>query len=176
MVVFFNGSRDEGEEAYRAFIDLGPIVNDAKEIPYETLNTIQDIPLAYGSNCYVNSTAHKFGPSIHTANWLLSTVGDVATKSCIKPSVIFDITSLDKVLSVPRSQTAFRRDPTPHVGIVMMWPGEEGARENHVLAKTTAKEVGRFIKEEQSMLGEGEGGVDLLQGMGYSNLGKSSHS
>jgi hypothetical protein len=57
VCVFYNGSEDEGKENFKAFLDIGKtlqgmpastltvlaehIFSGAKEIPYETVNTLQ---------------------------------------------------------------------------------------------------------------------------------------
>lgn len=38
--MFFNGSVEEGKKRFKAFLDLGPVADMIKEIPYSEMNSI----------------------------------------------------------------------------------------------------------------------------------------
>ena len=41
LLPFYNGPEAEAREKFKAFIDVGPIMDMTKEIPYQALNGIQ---------------------------------------------------------------------------------------------------------------------------------------
>ncbi|KAI0650128.1 FAD-binding domain-containing protein [Trametes meyenii] len=52
-IVFYNGSEEEGRQAYKALFDLGPAGDMTKEIPYEQLNSLQNRITVPGQNVYM---------------------------------------------------------------------------------------------------------------------------
>ena len=42
--IFYNGSEEDGKEAFKELLELGPIANEAKVMPYDVANTILNIP------------------------------------------------------------------------------------------------------------------------------------
>ncbi|KAH7104902.1 FAD-binding domain-containing protein [Auriculariales sp. MPI-PUGE-AT-0066] len=53
LVVFHNGTKEAGEARFKEFIDLGPVVNQATEIPYEVVNSLQNHLAGFGFNRYM---------------------------------------------------------------------------------------------------------------------------
>lgn len=42
--VFYDGSEEDGKEAFKELLDLGPIANEVKTMPYQVSNTLMSIP------------------------------------------------------------------------------------------------------------------------------------
>ena len=60
MIPFFNGSADEAKKRFKAVLDVGPVADMTKEIPYEELNGLQVNLL--------NSVTHLQPPHKHCAH------------------------------------------------------------------------------------------------------------
>ena len=50
-VIFYNGSEVEGRKVYKGLLDLEPLVDQTKEIPYETLNTL-NVSVSLSRGCH----------------------------------------------------------------------------------------------------------------------------
>jgi hypothetical protein len=48
VICFYNGSREEGQERFSPFIDLGPVFNTLDMVPYPVVNTLQNPQATYG--------------------------------------------------------------------------------------------------------------------------------
>ncbi|TEB04031.1 FAD-binding domain-containing protein [Coprinellus micaceus] len=88
LLVMYNGSEEEGRAAYKEFLDIGPIADMAKELPYEELNTLQ-------------SARARF-------LWVRGPLPEPE----VLPEHHMGILPLSKVNAVPVSATAFRRELT----------------------------------------------------------------
>jgi len=40
VMLFYNGTEEEGKTCFRAFLDIGPVIDTAKEMPYEMVNAL----------------------------------------------------------------------------------------------------------------------------------------
>lgn len=79
-----------------------------------------------------------------------------------RPTLAFEYFPLGKILSVPRAATAFRRDVTPAVLVLMIW--KDDLPENTERARSAAHEIRDIIASHQPALTKEE-----LQG--YANYG-----
>lgn len=76
--------------------------------------------------------------------------------------MIYEYFPLNKIRSVPNGVTAFRRDPTPNVLVLITWT--ENLVENNDKARIFAHELAAFISQDQP-------DVSASEGLGYSNYG-----
>ncbi|KAG5651068.1 hypothetical protein H0H81_010003 [Sphagnurus paluster] len=74
--------------------------------------------------------------------------------------LLFDYFPLQKVMSVPPSATAFRRDPTPSFLVIALW--KENSEENTARGREITHEIARIVAG-------GQVGLTEAQSFGYAN-------
>ncbi|KAH8101066.1 FAD-binding domain-containing protein [Phellopilus nigrolimitatus] len=129
IIVFHNGSEEEGRNVYKDFLDLNPI-DQTKEIPYELLNTLQNPGSFHGQYTYEKG-ASVAGYNVAVAEKLYNTfVAETEPRSDLRIMAGSFFTNQDKVSSVPSDATAFN-NRTPHAWAVSaaFWDNEPGAAE-----------------------------------------------
>ncbi|KAH9989514.1 hypothetical protein BJV77DRAFT_1130006 [Russula vinacea] len=55
LKLFYNGPEEEGRKNFQKFYDLKPIIDWAREIPFESLNALSNEMFVHGSNYYLKS-------------------------------------------------------------------------------------------------------------------------
>ncbi|KAI0046096.1 FAD-binding domain-containing protein [Auriscalpium vulgare] len=110
MVLFYNGTEEEGREHFKPFFELEYIVADmCKAMPYDQVNAIQDPWVPHGGNYYLKSVSLP-RPSAKMAVQIRDAVYELAKSNPdIHITFIFEHWSLVNVLSVPPEATAFNR-------------------------------------------------------------------
>ncbi|KAH0579527.1 hypothetical protein H2248_002381 [Termitomyces sp. 'cryptogamus'] len=158
VVLFFNGSEAEGRENFKAFFDLGPVADFTKEIPYEELNTLQNQTQFHGQGMYMKGIAQR-KPDFESITKAFDHVQKVSGPE-FKANILFEYFPLAKINAVSSNSTAFRRDPTSSVLVLMNW--KENTEENAERGRIVAHELANFIVD-------GQQGVSPTQILGYSN-------
>ncbi|KAG6889276.1 hypothetical protein C0992_005800 [Termitomyces sp. T32_za158] len=158
LILFYNGSEAEGRENFKAFLDLGPVADFTKEIPYEELNELQNQAVFHGQGIYMKGIAHR-EPRYENINKAFDHIQKVSGPD-FKANILFEYFTLAKISAVPTDSTAFRRDPTASILVLVMW--KEDTKENSDRAKSVAHELADLVVE-------GQHGVSPTQIMGYSN-------
>ncbi|KAF9457383.1 hypothetical protein BDZ94DRAFT_1202781 [Collybia nuda] len=166
LFVFYNGTEVEGRENFKVFFDIGPVVDESREIPYEELNSIQNFMTPPGRNIYMKGLAqHKCDwPSFSKA---YSRVLDVCKDTEFSGGLLIEYFPHTKITSVDKSLTAFRRDPTNNVVVEFMW--HEDKEEKTEQVREWAHEVARIIID-------GQNGLTGTLGLGYANNDPSAVS
>ncbi|KAH8114450.1 FAD-binding domain-containing protein [Phellopilus nigrolimitatus] len=129
VIVFHNGSEEEGRKVYKDFLDLNPI-DHTKEIPYELLNTLQNAGAYHGQYNYEKG-ASIGGYDVVVAEKLYERfVAETEARSDLRVMCGFVLMNHDKISSVPSGATAFN-NRVPHVWAItnVMWDDEPGAAE-----------------------------------------------
>ncbi|RDB18319.1 6-hydroxy-D-nicotine oxidase [Hypsizygus marmoreus] len=156
---FYNGTEAEGRANFKAFLDIGPVADMTKEIPYEELNGIQNAAVYPGQGIYMKGQAHRtphFAAISAAYNRVISIVQGPTEH---RANIVYEYYPLAKIMSVPPGTTAFRRDSTPTVLVVVSW--KENTVENNDVARGLAAELGRLITAGEK--------VTESQSLGYSN-------
>ncbi|KAH6909363.1 FAD binding domain-containing protein [Coprinopsis sp. MPI-PUGE-AT-0042] len=156
--VFYNGSEAEGRENFKAFLDIEHIVDGTKEIPYETLNTLQNA-VAVPGRCYYLKGAAQRAVSASSVLEVMKKLGDVALEG-FAPAVLTEYLPLDKINSVPTTQTAFRRERASNIVTVISWPHSEG-EDKTPRARTLYGELDHILTQGQGISGSAK--------LGYAN-------
>ncbi|EAU84314.1 FAD binding domain-containing protein [Coprinopsis cinerea okayama7 len=137
LLLFFNGSEEEGREEFNEFYKLGPIIADmAKEIPFEELNGLQNDMSEHGKGQYLKGVSQK-SPDYPSMKKIMDKMDGIAQKKFI-PAVIYEYFPLHKVNSVPVHATAFRRETTPNVLLNFTWEGDKDRTDE---ARALAKDI-----------------------------------
>ncbi|KAF8060168.1 hypothetical protein FPV67DRAFT_1453295 [Lyophyllum atratum] len=158
MIVFFNGSEAEGRANFKAFLDLGPVVDQTKEVPYEELNGLQNFFTYHGQGVYMKGVAQK-KPDYPSAAKAIEKAISLSTPD-FKASIIYEYFPLAKISSMPKDLTAFRRDPTPGVLLSCVW--KEDLKGYTERARGVVHELARIVTGAHPEMTETEG-------LGYSN-------
>lgn len=95
---------------------------------------------------------------------------EITQQGKFRANVVFEYLPLAKIMSVPAGTTAFRRDATPTILIVIVW--KELTEENADHARGYAHELVKIAT------GGGQSEVTAAQSLGYGNYGMffQSHS
>ncbi|KAF9457221.1 hypothetical protein BDZ94DRAFT_1314423 [Collybia nuda] len=166
LFVFYNGTEVEGRENFKVFFDIGPVVDESREIPYEELNSIQNFMTPPGRNIYMKGLAqHKCDwPSFSKA---YSRVLDVCKDTEFSGILLIEYFPLTKIISVDKSLTAFRRDPTNNVVAGFMWPND---KEEHT------EKARKWTHELIRIIIDGQNGLTGTLSLGYTNYDPSAVS
>ncbi|KAI0751466.1 FAD-binding domain-containing protein [Daedaleopsis nitida] len=157
LFLFYNGSEDEGRANYKAFYDLQPVVDMAKEHPYEVLNSLQNQIAGPGQVVYMKGS---FAPQPFPRTLLPQVFERLVALS--EPEeytfgILMEYFSLHKVNAVPDDATAYRRGLAPNVLTV-------------VYAKEETETSLQFIRDSTHEL------VALLTGKSEDNLGYGNYN
>ncbi|KAG5643862.1 hypothetical protein DXG03_009546 [Asterophora parasitica] len=158
LALFYNGTEAEGRANYKSFLDLGPVADLTKEVPYEELNALLNPILFHGQGIYQKGFAHQ-KPHYQSTAEAYEKVIDVSTPD-FTINLVFEYFPLKKITSVPFGTTAFRRDATPGVLVLGVW--KEDSEANTERARTVASELAQIITSAQR-------GMTEAQSFGYGN-------
>ncbi|TFK73016.1 FAD-binding domain-containing protein [Pluteus cervinus] len=129
LLVFYNGSEAEGRENFKAFLEIGPLADTAKEIPYEALNTLQNKLVLPGASIYMTGIAQAT-PDYDSILAAHAKVIDICKNPGFGGAVLYEYFPLSKVVAVPNGTMAFRRFPTSNILVLVNWDNhEEGKSE-----------------------------------------------
>jgi len=164
LVLFYNGSEEEGRENYKEFYDLKPIYDGAKEIPFEKLNTFADETYAHGMNFYIKSVLETT-PTYSVINSLLEKTLELnaAPGNEIDYGYMWELFAPHTVLTRSEDSTAYVRTNRHTTGCVIKWinnpPGAQQA------AKRAAHELTDIVAKAEAQAS----GMDLESNAGYGN-------
>lgn len=156
----------------------GHVADLTKEMPYEELNALQASPQSislkpidlsfsqnqavfHGQGIYMKGIAHR-KPRYESISKAFDHIQKVSGPE-FRANILFEYFPLAKISAVPLDSTAFRRDPTASILVLVMW--NEDTKENSDRARDVAYELAEVVVE-------GQQGVSSTQSMGYSNYGK----
>ncbi|KAF6757626.1 FAD binding domain-containing protein [Ephemerocybe angulata] len=139
IIFFYNGSEEEGRAHYKEFFDVGPVVDNVREIPYEQLNSLQNPQTGHGRCYYLKGVSQAF-PDPKATMELIQKVAEIAKGGVFKPAMLHEYFSLGKANSVPVSATAFRRQVSSNILTNVAWEPEEGV-DKTAEAREIAKEL-----------------------------------
>ncbi|KIM46256.1 hypothetical protein M413DRAFT_441337 [Hebeloma cylindrosporum] len=123
---FFNGPESEGREKFKPFLDIGPLADMSKEIPFEEVNGLQNSMAAHGRGVYQKGVGHKHFhyPSIAKAHEKLQEL--IKTTGSYQGAILYEYFPLHKVNSVSRDATAFQRELVPNALVILTWDHKAG--------------------------------------------------
>ncbi|KAG6864277.1 hypothetical protein C0993_009051, partial [Termitomyces sp. T159_Od127] len=114
--------------------------------------------LFHGQGIYMKGIAHR-EPRYESIKKAFDHVQKVSGPD-FKANILFEYLPLAKIGAVPSDRTAFRRDPTASILVLVIW--KEDTKENSDRGKSVAHELAELVVE-------GQQGVSPTQIMGYSN-------
>ncbi|KAL1946728.1 hypothetical protein VTO73DRAFT_14832 [Trametes versicolor] len=181
--LFYNGSEEEGRQAYKAFFDLKPVADMTKEIPYESLNALQNQIVTPGQNAYMKGA---FAPSPLPLSILPTVFERVAAHTASQEyhiGLLLEYFPLAAANAVPDDATAYPRALVPNIlaavyarddGEAALAYARDAARELIGLFGTEASVgYGNYSPDSDASATEGAVPVDkakLLFGVNYPKL------
>ncbi|KAG9218790.1 hypothetical protein CCMSSC00406_0001096 [Pleurotus cornucopiae] len=142
---FYNGSEAEGRENFKEFYNLKPVVDFARELPYEELNGMQNALVEHGSGRYLKGSFFtKIDVESTRKAW------DLAVKHCNSEhqgTLILEFVKQDKVNSVSPDAMAYTL--RGGMNAVTTWVWQKNTPENLAFAHKAGKEVLEAISRGQ---------------------------
>src|ERR1700761_3428938 len=143
----------------------GPIADTCTDLPYEKLNTLQDVMLAPGRNVYMGGSSYIASDTVAPLKIYDKIVELNSIGPEIQYSALFEYFGMDVVNSVPSDATAFpSRGHQSNCGIVALW--DEPSDERQEKAKAGVNALKRI------MLGCQDFSNDPTANTGYANFGE----
>ncbi|TFK29243.1 FAD binding domain-containing protein [Coprinopsis marcescibilis] len=164
LLLFFNGSEQDGRAEFQDFYDIGPVQDMAKEIPYQDLNTLQNPMSEHGKGQYLKGASQK-QPEFSSMMQIVNKTAEIAQNN-FTPATIYEFFPLRKINSVPVDATAFRRELTPNVLINCTWDG----------SKDRTEEARAIAKDLIDTIVAGQSGLSNSEKFGYTNYGNTAIS
>ncbi|KAJ3537801.1 hypothetical protein NMY22_g5438 [Coprinellus aureogranulatus] len=138
--LFYNGSEEEGRANFKNFLDIGPVRDDSKELPYEEVNAFMNDKVPHG-NCYLVESVTQNAPDQQSIMRLLQKTGELEKGGQYSSYVIFEYFPLAKANSVPASATAHPRGLLPNVLVMLKWGGDSSNKTQEAKAL-----LGQFVE------------------------------
>ncbi|KUJ07010.1 FAD-binding domain-containing protein [Mollisia scopiformis] len=154
-LVWFNGSADEAEKYYKSLLDLGPLVNTAKEIPYSESNTLANGPSAHGLRRTMKGSAFLAPLELSFADTIWDEYIAFIEKvpDAQETLVMFEFVPFKKILAVPQTATAFANRGA--YGNILLQPTWRD-KVNDGVCREWTRAVSRMAREElERRVGEG---------------------
>lgn len=151
LLLFWNGSEEEGRNHFKRFFDLGPVMNTCKEIPYEELNTLQNFTVPPGRNYYM-SGVFSSGPQVDAAKNLVSRLPSLSKESNANFTIAYELLPKEKTLEVPNNATAHTRRPLFNVLLLATW-GDKDTNKLDVV-RNASSELGRIVIQGEKVITE----------------------
>ncbi|KAI0063172.1 FAD-binding domain-containing protein [Artomyces pyxidatus] len=133
LILFWDGSEEEGRAHFKEFFDLGPMIiaDMCRDMPYVDVNSLQDAGVPHGRNYYFKSV-NQPRPNPATVLAARDTVFALQKEHPdVLITFVFENWSMRKVCSIPNESTAFQRsmDLTCLVALTYEHNTPEGLRE-----------------------------------------------
>ena len=174
-LIFYNGDEEEGRKRFAKLIALGPLVDAAGMIPYQSLNELQNAALPYGANYHLTGSLRGdkgVAPEVASKVFdqlieISNAPGSCATESTPQITILWEFFHLKRMARVPPDATAFRmRVAHPAMPIAISWEGS--SPEATADAKDRLKRLKQYVEDEmKDTFSDGIGENDT----GYGNYG-----
>ncbi|PGH27086.1 hypothetical protein AJ80_01273 [Polytolypa hystricis UAMH7299] len=159
--IFYNGSPDEAKAFFGPLYEIGPIFDATREVPYSTLNTVNDQPTRPGTRRRIHGAlfATPLKPGIFQG--IIEEYQAFIDKSPpgVSSELIWDFHSISRVLEIPQSATSFpNRGNHYNIMVTGGWPDK--ALDDHctewvLRASGKLRELYEESKPEGSVEGTG---------------------
>lgn len=151
FVLFWNGSEEEGRAHFKPFFDIGPVMDTCKEIPFEQLNTLQNFNVPHGKNYYMKGVFSS-GPQAEVADKIVSRLPQVSAENGVNLTVVYELISMKKILSIPNHATAHIRGGRINVLVIAGWDNKDTITLDTVRKATN--ELGQILIQGEKIIPE----------------------
>ncbi|TCD63859.1 hypothetical protein EIP91_004873 [Steccherinum ochraceum] len=148
--VFYNGFEEEGRKAYKGLFDLGPIVDQAAEVPYEELNNMTNPLAEWGANYYFKGLPLAPKPSDDLNPKMYDQILRFASSPDHVCAVLLEYLPHGKINSISADSAPYRRDLAGNTLILIQW--KDNTPEKSLAAKEMAHSIAKLLPQ-----GEGYG-------------------
>ncbi|KAH9058045.1 hypothetical protein EDB87DRAFT_1627897 [Lactarius vividus] len=164
LVLFYNGSEKDGRENFREFFDLKPVFDDAKEIPFEKLNSLTNDASPHGGNYYMKSVLQS-NPRFDVVNAVLEKLIklNAAPGNGIDHAYLFEYIPHHTVLTRRDDATAHLRSHRGMTGCALKWANNTPRVAQ--AAKRAASELTDIVAKAEAQAS----GTDINTGYGNFN-------
>lgn len=152
IFVFYNGTEEEGRARFKPFFDIAHIMDGAKMIPYEKLNTLHNPKVDHGE-CYYLTGSTQREPSSTSIREAMERLSQVASEGYRWIGIMVEYHGLDKVNAVSPTATAFRRPRTPNIAIAISWSPNSDDGTRNQKARQLGKELDRIFTKADAIPG-----------------------
>ncbi|KAL1697383.1 hypothetical protein GGG16DRAFT_107299 [Schizophyllum commune] len=153
--LYYNGSEAEGRDHFRRLLDIGPIIDDTTEIPYEKTGQMMNFLFPPGRGVYQKGIPQR-RPDPHSTLKVIDRLADASYPGGPSPLVICEYFPLQKILaSDPNDETACPRRDTSIVGIYAFW--DELTAENFTKGQAMVRDIASIVQKSHPYLAEPEG-------------------
>ncbi|KAL3479580.1 hypothetical protein BJX99DRAFT_66208 [Aspergillus californicus] len=173
VLVFYNGTKKEGETRFADLLALEPVVNMIDMIPYSQVNALQNPMATYGDRKSFKGVF--FNPPLEPAvakSLLSDFTAKVQSDSDLAASaILLEFYDMTKTLEVPRSATAFASRGSTQNGIITLrWTDESKDLEHRAWAREVQE---RWKVELDGANVDVKGKSDVPQYINYAEPGDS---
>ncbi|KAI0294635.1 FAD-binding domain-containing protein [Multifurca ochricompacta] len=164
--LFYNGSEDEGRKNFKRFYDLGPIVDGAREIPFEQLNGIMNETFAHGYGYYLKSVFQS-SPRAHVVKSVFEKITQLnaAPGNEIEHGYLFEYVPHHTVMTLPENATSHLRSHRGMTGSALKWTNNTPAVEQ--AAKKAARELTDIVAIAEAQASDGKSNSGYGNFSGY---------
>ncbi|KAL4915413.1 hypothetical protein BDW62DRAFT_125225 [Aspergillus aurantiobrunneus] len=122
VLVFYNGTQEEGETRFAELLSLNPVANMVSMIPYSQVNSLQNPMATYGDR---KSFKGVFWNPPLSPSFAGKMLADFTAKIQSDPdlaasALLLEFYDMDKTVSVPHDATAFASRGTTQNGIITL--------------------------------------------------------
>ncbi|KAL4926676.1 FAD-binding oxidoreductase [Aspergillus undulatus] len=138
VIVFYNGSQEEGEARYADLLALDPVVNTVSMIPYSEMNALQNPMATYGDRKSFKGVF--FNPPLSPA-FARKMLEDFTSKLASDPDLgksglLLEFYDMTATVAIPRSATAFASRGTTQNGLInLRWTDSSKDLEHRAWAR-----------------------------------------
>ncbi|KAF7967602.1 hypothetical protein HWV62_33689 [Athelia sp. TMB] len=164
--VVYNGSEQDGRAAFKSFLDLGPIADETKEIPYEELNALhlpcKNAKFDHGRNTVMKGTRWT-KPRVEVMSKVFNQLIKLsAEKPDVDITCLFEYFGLKKANSVSDDATACIRSPYCNILNIVRW--DNNSEDNAAFARGASKTIADLATSENDCAATGYGNYDPEMG------------
>ncbi|KAL2839022.1 hypothetical protein BJX68DRAFT_202336 [Aspergillus pseudodeflectus] len=174
VLVFYNGTEEEGRARFADLLALGPVANMISMIPYSQLNALQNPMATYGDRKSFKGIF--FNPPL-SPSFAQTVLAEFTEKVASDPDlgasgILFEFYDMGKINAVPRRATAFASRGTTQNGIITLrWSDASKDQEHRGWARKVQERYKEELDKEEKWKAVGAGGVP--QYINYAEPGDS---
>jgi len=177
LMGMYNGTLEEGEEHFKCFVALGPLLNNSRNMPYPDINNAQNHAAVHGQNRLFRGA---FVPEFDKE--LIARIEPARQKmvadhpSTVKSAIILEFYHPEKVASVPIDATAYAgRHGNRNLCLVLNWSDDNLTPQvrqisKDVVSSITVKDTGAYGNLSDADVGSGMEKSAELFGTNYPRL------
>ncbi|KAB8071027.1 hypothetical protein BDV29DRAFT_179878 [Aspergillus leporis] len=169
VLVFYNGTREEGSKRFAGLLALEPAMNMIDVIPYSQLNSLQNPMATYGDRKSFKGLFYRTPLDAQFLRSMLDELNDkVRENPDMIPALLLECYDMRKICDVPLDATAFANRSLTQNGLLnLRWTDKSKDTEYRAWAREVQN---KFKAQFEAQLG-GEQTADVPQYINYAEPG-----